>query len=150
MSSIIPAPIARQPWQMLTPLILLVLFGASVLYSVAGSHLQPYALSHVVRFCLFLTMAAVMTLFSKEFVRFMAYPAYAIILLLLLGVELLGFVGGGSQRWLDLGFIVLQPSELMKPVIVLVLARFYGDLPSGMIPTWRSIRRTIASSCTGW
>ena len=139
MSSIIPAPIARQPWQMLVPLILLVLFGASVLYSVAGSHLQPYALSHVVRFSLFLAMASVMTLFSKEFVRFMAYPAYGLILLLLLGVELLGFVGGGSQRWLDLGFIVLQPSELMKPAIVLVLARFYGDLPSGMIPTWRSL-----------
>jgi rod shape determining protein RodA len=138
-SAIVPAPIARQPWQMLLPLILLVIFGASVLYSVAGSHLQPYALSHVVRFAVFLGMAGVMTLFSKDVVRFVAYPAYALILLLLLGVDLLGFVGGGSQRWINLGFMVLQPSELMKPAIVLVLARFYADLPSGMIPTWRSI-----------
>jgi rod shape determining protein RodA len=139
MSTIVPAPIARQPWQMILPLTLLVLFGAAVLYSAAGGHLQPFALSHVIRFAIFLVMAWVMSLFGKEFVRFVAYPVYAIVLLLLLGVELLGFVGGGSQRWLDLGFIVLQPSELMKPAIVLVLARFYSDLPSGMIPTWRSI-----------
>jgi rod shape determining protein RodA len=138
-SSIVPTPIARQPWQMLLPLILLVCFGATVLYSAAGGHLQPYSLSHVMRFFIFLAMASVMALFNKEVVRFVAYPAYALILLLLLGVELLGFVGGGSQRWINLGFIVLQPSELMKPAIVLVLARFYGDLPSGMVPTWRSI-----------
>ena len=139
MSSIIPAPIARQPWQMLLPLMVLVLFGATVLYSAAGGHFEPYAVSHVVRFLIFLAMASVMTLFNKQFVRFIAYPAYGLILALLLGVELLGFVGGGSQRWIDLGPIVLQPSELMKPAIVLVLARFYGDLPSGVVPTWRSI-----------
>ncbi len=138
MSSIIPAPIARQPWPMLLPLTLLVCFGATVLYSAAGGHLQPFALSHLVRFALFLVMAGVMSVFGKEFVRFIAYPAYAVILLMLLAVEMLGFVGGGSQRWIDLGIIVLQPSELMKPAIVLVLARFYSDLPSGMVASWRS------------
>ncbi|GGD93756.1 rod shape-determining protein RodA [Tsuneonella deserti] len=139
MSAIVPAPIARQPWQMILPLTLLVIFGSAVLYSAAGGHLQPFALSHVIRFAIFLVMAWVMSLFGKDLVRFVAYPAYALILLLLLAVELLGFVGGGSQRWIDLGFIVLQPSELMKPAIVLVLARFYADLPSGMVHTWRSI-----------
>jgi len=139
MSSIIPAPIARQPWEMLLPLILLVCFGAAVLDSAAGGKFQVFSLSHLVRFAIFLTMASIMTLFNREFVRFVAYPAYAVILLLLLAVELLGFVGGGSQRWIDLGIIVLQPSELMKPAVVLALARFYGDLPSGMVPTWRSL-----------
>ncbi len=139
MSSIIPAPIARQPWPMLLPLTLLVCFGAAVLYSAAGGNLKPFAISHVMRFAIFLVMAGVMAQFGREFVRFIAYPAYALILLMLLAVELLGFVGGGSQRWIDLGIIVLQPSELMKPAIVLVLARFYADLPSGMIASWRSI-----------
>ncbi|RYE55117.1 MAG: rod shape-determining protein RodA [Hyphomicrobiales bacterium] len=60
-----------------------------------------------------------------------ALPAYAIILVLLVLVELLGAVRGGSQRWLDFGFIRLQPSELMKPCIVLALARFYEMLPPG-------------------
>jgi rod shape determining protein RodA len=124
---------------MLLPLTLLVCFGATVLYSAAGGHLQPFAVSHVVRFALFLIMAGVMSVFAKDFVRFVAYPAYAVILLMLLAVEMLGFVGGGSQRWIDLGVIVLQPSELMKPAIVLVLARFYSDLPSGMITSWRSL-----------
>ena len=48
----------------------------------------------------------------------------SIVIVLLVAVELLGVVGGGSQRWLDLGFIRLQPSELMKPAIVLACARF--------------------------
>jgi rod shape determining protein RodA len=58
---------------------------------------------------------------------------------LLIAVELLGVVGGGSQRWLDLGFIRLQPSELMKPAIVLTLARFYDLLPAGEIRGWNAI-----------
>jgi rod shape determining protein RodA len=49
----------------------------------------------------------------------------------LIGVEVLGRVSGGSQRWLDLGFIQLQPSEFMKIAVVLVLARYYHFLPRG-------------------
>ncbi|MGN6501150.1 MAG: FtsW/RodA/SpoVE family cell cycle protein, partial [Tsuneonella sp.] len=110
MNSIVPAPIARQPWQMLLPLIALVCFGAAVLYSAAGGHFHPYTVPHLMRFAIFLAMAALMTLFNKDLVRFVAYPIYGLILLMLLGVELLGFVGGGSQRWINLGPIVLQPS----------------------------------------
>ena len=139
MNSIVPAPIARQPWQMLFPLIVLVCFGAAVLYSAAGGSWFPFAAPHLLRFAVFLTMASVMTLFTPELVRFAAYPAYAIILVLLMAVEAVGTLGGGSERWINLGPIVLQPSELMKPVIVLVLARFYANLPSGMVPTWRSL-----------
>jgi len=139
MNSIIPAPIARQPWQMLIPLFLLVGFGAAVLYSAAGGSMQPFAASHLMRFAIFLVMASVMVQFSRDFVRFMTYPAYAAVLTLLVAVEAIGAFGGGSQRWLSLGPIVLQPSELMKPVIVLVMARFYAALPAGMIPTWRAL-----------
>ena len=53
-------------------------------------------------------------------------------------VEAVGFVGKGAQRWIDLGFIRLQP-EFMKPAIVLVLARFYQLLPVGDIRKWRAI-----------
>src|SRR5690606_13017053 len=139
MNSVIPAAISRQPWTLLFPLIALVLFGAAVLDSAAGGEFSTFALSHLLRFSVFLVMAGVMTLFTRDFVRFIAYPAYGVILILLMIVEALGFVGGGAQRWIDLGIIVLQPSELMKPAVVLALARFYGDLPSGMIPTWRAL-----------
>ncbi len=137
--TIVPAPIARQPWQMLIPLIALVGFGAAVLFSAAGGSMQPFAASHLVRFGVFLAMASIMVLFPRSIVKLAAYPAFVIVLLLLVAVEAMGFMGGGSQRWLNLGPIVLQPSELMKPVVVLALAKFYESLPSGMIGTWRAI-----------
>ena len=139
MSGIIPAPIARQAWAALIPLFVLIGFGALVLYSAAGGSWNPYASSHVIRFIIFLVMAFVLSRFPRELAMFFAFPIYAVILLLLVAVEAIGFVGGGSQRWLDLGFMQLQPSELMKPAIVLVLARFYASLPVGVIPTWRAL-----------
>ncbi len=139
MNSIVPAPIARQPWQMLLPLFALIAFGAAVLYSAAGGSMQPYASSHLIRFSVFLAMASVIAVMPREFVKFMTYPGYFAVLLMLVAVEAMGFVGGGSQRWLDLGFMQLQPSELMKPVIVLTLARFYDGLPVGMFNSWQAI-----------
>ncbi|MEL7219233.1 MAG: rod shape-determining protein RodA, partial [Pseudomonadota bacterium] len=61
MSSVVPAPIARQPWGMLIPLFMLVAFGAAVLYSAAGGSMTPFASSHLIRFSVFLVMAAVIT-----------------------------------------------------------------------------------------
>jgi rod shape determining protein RodA len=124
---------------MLIPLFLLVAFGAAVLYSAAGGSMQPFAASHLIRFSLFMVMAAVITCLPRDFVRLMTYPAYAAVLVMLMAVEVMGFVGGGSQRWLDLGFMVLQPSELMKPVIVVTLAHFFSTLPAGMIASWRAL-----------
>ena len=137
--SIVPEAVSRQPWSMLIPLFALVGLGAAVLYSAAGGKLQPYALSHVVRFCVFMVMAIVISRMSRNLFRLAAYPVYALILVLLVLVELIGAVGGGSQRWLNLGFMTLQPSELMKPAIVLVLARFYETLPHSMTASWRGL-----------
>lgn len=137
--SIVPQSIAHQPWQMLFPLMALVCLGAAVLYSAAGGSLHPYALSHVVRFFVFLVMAIAISRVSRDFFRMAAYPIYALIVVLLGLVEAIGAVGGGSQRWLNLGFMTLQPSELMKPAIVLVLARFYETLPHSMTASWRGL-----------
>ncbi|MEC8838349.1 MAG: rod shape-determining protein RodA [Pseudomonadota bacterium] len=139
MSGIVPAPIARQPWQMLFPLFTLIGFGALVLFSAAAGSWDPYASSHLLRFSVFLVMAFVLSLFPRDFIQFMALPVYVVVLLMLLAVEAIGFVGGGSQRWLNLGFMQLQPSELMKPAVVLILARYYASLPVGMIPTWSAL-----------
>ena len=139
MSGIVPAPIARQPWQMLFPLFTLIGFGALVLFSAAAGSWDPYASSHLLRFGVFFVMALVLSLFPRDFIQFMALPVYVVVLLMLLAVEAIGFVGGGSQRWLNLGFMQLQPSELMKPAVVLILARYYASLPVGMIPTWSAL-----------
>ncbi|ABC63246.1 rod shape-determining protein RodA [Erythrobacter litoralis] len=139
MNSVIPAPIARQPWGMLIPLILLTSFGGAVLFSAAGGSFSPFASSHFLRFGVFLVMAAIIAVMPRDFVKFAAYPAYGVTLILLLAVEIVGTLGGGSQRWLELGFMRLQPSEIMKPVLVVALAKFYDGLPVGMIATWRAL-----------
>lgn len=138
-ASIVPRPIAAQPWQVIFPLTVLVCFGAAVLYSAAGGSFEPFAASHLMRFAIFMTMALVMSYFPPELAKTLALPVYGAVLLALLAVDLLGFVGGGSQRWLNLGPIVLQPSELMKPAIVLVLARYFHHLPVGMVSNFRAL-----------
>ncbi len=138
----IPDPVARQPWGIILPLTTLVLFGAAVLYSaspVPGGSLRPWALIHMLHYFVFLAMALVMARFPRDWFKLAAYPLYGLILVSLVLVELMGKIGGGSQRWLNLGFMTLQPSELMKPVIVLVLARFYDSLPPAMTASWRGL-----------
>ncbi|MDJ0977663.1 MAG: rod shape-determining protein RodA [Erythrobacter sp.] len=124
---------------MLIPLFALVAFGAAVLYSAAGGSMQPYASSHVLRFGVALVIALVISALPRDFVRLMTYPAYVVVLLMLVAVEAMGALRGGSQRWLQLGPMVLQPSELMKPVIVVTLALFYSSLPNSMVTNWRAL-----------
>ena len=135
MSSIIPAPIAGLPWRIMLILITMTSFGAAVLYSAAGGNLNPWAAKHMGRFLVFLAMAIVMSRLPLDFWKKITFPIYAILLVLLLIVELVGFVGGGSQRWINIGFMTLQPSELMKPSVVLAVAWFYDRLPPTKIAT---------------
>ncbi|GAA0765482.1 rod shape determining protein RodA [Erythromicrobium ramosum] len=136
---IVPEPIARQPWEMLIPLLLITGFGGLVLYSAGGGSMQPFAMSHFIRFLVFSVMAAIIASMPRDAVRVLTYPAYLAVLVMLLGVEIVGQVGGGSQRWLEAGPIRIQPSEIMKPAVVLAMARFYETLPAGMIGSWRSV-----------
>lgn len=136
---IVPEPIARQPWEMLIPLLLITGFGGLVLYSAGGGSMQPFAMSHFIRFLVFSVMAAIIASMPRDAVRVLTYPAYLTVLVMLLGVEIVGQVGGGSQRWLEAGPIRIQPSEIMKPAVVLAMARFYETLPAGMIGSWRSL-----------
>jgi rod shape determining protein RodA len=138
-NSLIPAPIAQLPWRFLSILTLIGGFGAVILYSAAGGSASPWAGSHILRFTVFLGMAIFLSRFSERFWKDVAFPIYGVILILLIGVELIGGISGGSQRWLDLGFIRLQPSELMKCAIILALARFYDLLPAGEIRRWNAI-----------
>lgn len=136
---IIPEAIAREPWRVILPLFALNTFGSVVLYSAAGGHLQPWALLHTIHFAVFLVMAFVISRMPREFFRALAFPAYGILVVLLFMVDLFGAVRGGSQRWIDLGFMMLQPSELMKPTIVLALAHFFANLPPAMTHNWRTL-----------
>ena len=133
MNSIVPAPIARLPWKVIIILTALVGFGAMILYSAAGQSLEPWAGKHFIRFLVLLAMAIIMSRLSLDFWKSVTFPLYLLLLVLLVVVELMGFVGGGSQRWINLGIITLQPSELMKPVMVLAAAWFFDRLPPNRI-----------------
>lgn len=133
MNSIIPAPIAGLPWRVIFILLALVSIGTTVLYSAAGGSLQPWAGQHMARFLILAVMAIIMSRLPLEFWKSITFPLYAILILLLIGVEIVGFAGGGSQRWIDLGFISIQPSEIMKPAIVLAAAWFFDRLPPSKI-----------------
>lgn len=126
---VIPSAVADQPWRLLLLVLLLGGFGLLVLYSAAGGSISPWAKSHGMRLVAFLGLAIGISRIPVSLFARWTLPAYAVILILLVLVELLGAVRGGAQRWLDFGFIRLQPSELMKPCIVLALARFYEVLP---------------------
>ena len=137
--SIIPAPLQALPWRVLLPLFALVLFGATVLYSAGGGKVWPWAGMHVIDFGLFLGLAIAVSHVRRDTLRHLAYPIYATLIVLLILVEAVGRIGGGSQRWLNLGVMTLQPSELMKPAIVLALANFYDTLPAGLTRSWRAL-----------
>ena len=102
--------------------------GIALLYSAANGSFQPWASRQLVRFGVgMVVMLAVSLVDIRLWLRF-SYAFYIISLLLLGLVEFMGFVGMGAQRWLDLGYFNLQPSELMKITLVLALARYFHGL----------------------
>ncbi len=110
-------------------IILLAAIGCLTLYSAAGGNISPWALNQAVRFCVGLGVMLVVALIHPEFYYKIATPFYIATLLLLVVVEVAGHTGMGAQRWINLGFFKLQPSELMKIAIVLELARYFSTTP---------------------
>ena len=141
--SFIPAPLQRVNWPILILIAALGGFGLVVLYSAAGGSLTPWAMSQGIKLVVFSALALALSYVPGSLWKAIAFPAYGIILVMLVAVELLGAVSGGSQRWLELGFIRLQPSELMKLAIVLAVARYYDLLPAGEIRGFSALWPTL-------
>lgn len=139
MSSLVPESVARMPWRLYLLLTTIAAFGGVVLYSAAGGHIMPWAGMQLARFFVFVVMVEVVSRIPLSLIRNLALPGYGAILVALILVELIGGVAGGSQRWINLGFMQLQPSEFMKVAIVLAVARFYALLPIGQIRSWTAI-----------
>jgi rod shape determining protein RodA len=99
--------------------------GYATLYSVAGGSSEPYASRHVLRFTAGLVLMIGLALIDIRFIAKLAWPTYAVALVLLVLVMRVGHVGKGAQRWIELGGLQLQPSELMKIALVLALASWF-------------------------
>ena len=92
-----PAPVRELPWRMIVPVICIAVFSTVVLYSAAGGGMR-WALPQGARFVVFLGLAIAMSRLRPEWIKQAAFPAYVIVLVLLVAVEALGFVGGGARR----------------------------------------------------
>ena len=114
------------------PLVVLLSATASVgfvmLASVAGGTLSPWAEPQMIRFALGMTVMFAVAMVPIRFWRGVSALAYGGALALLVAVEFMGAIGMGAQRWIDLGFMRLQPSELMKVTLVMLLAAYYDWL----------------------
>jgi len=130
-------------WLLMLLLSMLATFGVAMLYSVAGDpsnytpdtpwwergEWDPWASRHAVRFAIsFLVMVVFAMFVPLRMWRTIAYPAYFGALALLVGVEFYGETNMGATRWIVLGPLRVQPSEVMKLAVVLALARYYHDL----------------------
>ncbi len=141
---IVPEPLRHLPWSLYALLSAIALFGCVVLYSAAGGAITPWAGMQGIRFLIFLAMAEVIARVPLALIERASLPMYAFVLAALVLVELIGGVAGGSQRWINLGLFQFQPSELMKLVVVLTVARFYAMLPAGAVRSWTAIWPALA------
>jgi rod shape determining protein RodA len=112
--------------------------GFLMLFSVAGGSMTPWAEPQMKRFAVGLGLMLIVAMIPIWFLRNMAGLAYGISILLLIGVEVVGSTGGGAQRWIDLGFMRLQPSELTKITLIMFLAAYYDwlDVKKVSRPIW--------------
>ena len=124
-------------WTLVLLLTVLSCIGFAMLYSAANGSIQPWAYRQMMRFVAGLVLMILIALTDIRIWLKMSYAAYAISLILLVAVEIKGDIGMGAQRWINLGFFQLQPSELMKISLVLALARYFHGLTieeTGRIP----------------
>ena len=106
-------------------ILLLLIASLFVMYSTDGGEILFHTKSHFIKLIVFFFMMIFIAFFNIRFWHTSAYVFYLLIVLLLIWVSFFGISVSGSQRWLDLYFIALQPSELMKIAIILCLAKYY-------------------------
>ncbi|MBX2834778.1 MAG: rod shape-determining protein RodA [Micavibrio sp.] len=112
-------------WGFVMLITLVSCIGFAALYSAAGGSFSPWASKQIMRFCVGLVGMFIIALIDIKWWFRLVWPAYFGCILLLVIVEAMGRVGMGAQRWIDLGFIQLQPSEIMKITVVMALARYF-------------------------
>ena len=128
-------------WALVLVVVAVASVGFLMLYSVAGGDLDPWARDQMQRFGVGFVLMFVVAFVPIWFWRNVAGVAYLVSIVLLLLVEFFGDVGMGAQRWIDLGFIRLQPSEMMKFTLVMMLAAYYDwlDAKRTSRPLWVAI-----------
>ncbi len=123
----------RVNWGLVLVVCAVAAIGTVMLYSAARGSWTPWAKPHLIRFGVCLAILLLVAVIDIRIWWRYAYLIYAALLLLLIAVEVVGASGMGARRWIDLVFFRVQPSELMKIGLVLVLARYFHRLPAEQI-----------------
>ena len=133
------------PWIFILMVLALGLIGGGALYSAANGSFLPWAKPHLIRFGMSVVIMLVFALVDIRVWFRLAYPTYAVMLALLAGVEVAGKVGAfGAQRWINLGFVQIQPSELMKIALVMALARYFHGQMTENVQRFRTLAIPVA------
>ena len=106
-------------------ILVLGIISMFAMYSTDGGEFKYHTNSHILRFCVFFALFFLVSLIQIRFWHDQSYLIYISFFILLLGVKYFGLTSSGSKRWLDLYFMNLQPSELMKVGLILFLAKYY-------------------------
>ena len=109
------------------------------MYSTDGGDILFYSKSHIFKFLVFFPMMIILSFLDIKVWHYLAYLFYVIVLIFLLWASLYGVKASGSQRWINLYFINLQPSELMKIAIIACLAKYYHRIGLDKVDTVQSI-----------
>ena len=124
---------------LLSCILLLGLISSLSMYSTDGGEILFHSRSHISKFLILFIMMIFMSFLNIKFWHYFAYIFYIIILIFLVWATLLGVKASGSQRWINLYFINLQPSELMKISIIACLAKYYHRIQFSQVNTFQSI-----------
>jgi rod shape determining protein RodA len=131
--------ILRLNFTIITIITILAGVGVMMLYSAGNGSMEPWAGRHLAKFILgFAVMITIAMIDIRRFLQY-SYVIYFLCILLLIAVQLKGTSGKGAQRWIDLGVVQLQPSELMKIGLILALARFYHSTAIERLQEWRAL-----------
>ena len=124
---------------LLTCILLLGIISCFSMYSIDGGEILFHTKSHTTKFLIFFPMMIVLSFFHIKFWHYFSYLFYVVILFFLIWVSIDGVKASGSQRWINLYFINLQPSELMKVSIIACLAKFYHRVGFDKVNTLQSL-----------
>ncbi len=124
---------------LLISVILLSVISVFVMYSTDGGDILFHTKNHFVKLIIFLPLMIFIALFNIKFWHNLSYLIYLVVILLLVWVSFFGIKSSGSQRWMDVYFFVLQPSELMKIAIIMCLAKYYHRLKIENVNSFTSI-----------
>jgi len=124
---------------LLISITLLSILSIFVMYSTDGGEVLFHTKNHFLKLAVFFPLMIFVAFFNIKFWHNFSYIIYFIVILLLIYVSFFGIKSSGSQRWMDVYFFVLQPSELMKIAIIMCLAKYYHRLKMENVNSFTSI-----------